>query len=871
MVIEALISLTGASGNSINTNWKPGDPVTIVYDSNKTGSYTLRVEEKDDSGASYTDTAPLNIVNGYNYTINLTLGGHVNIEIDSTNTNRSPVVYPNYILEVSYTSPGSDGQWFTEDDIATEYQIYFNNNQDNILYSTGSDHIPLTADDTIEGYWTNIGGIGGEWCDGSGYIDHSSRWDVKPERVFSNQGTDGIWMTGDDMQSGYYQDTYDAYGDITNRIRYSGKGLDNTWQTADDIPGQDWYGIYWKADYEGDKQGIYWAWTHFYSYDSVGADEKPNTADDHMRDFRIHEFTDGTKFYTWEYIYNAGPDGIAFTSDDQLTGYKVAIKYDSFPTHLVSPGDSANVDPANIGDLDVPGVPYGSFILTNSLVFGFSQIGTSQEDPQVFTLCPDVNMRAWQKWDIYGTNSSDYNQAYIDKCRNSNILFMAGGTMSVVFRDEAADETQFQDWATRNAQGNLQEHPELWIGYRGSMANPAFRAHVLEYLKKQIDLGVDGLFLDELDGGYYNNEGYDDYFIRDFNRYLMNKYPGYTRSDWMQKFGMPANNIIRRDIPYSDLSGNFNYRKYLEQKGWNGNPKTAANPLASEWGYPLGNRFDIHDTSFTGKYMGLYIKEIMVALRKYARDKYSKEILITANGIFPWMDFNSLGMYDGNHDDTSMGEADYVPVQSGHLNGSKSLKTIYLKMLAKSRDVSGNVPLVLFMDWPNSMINGYYNLPLAEKKDFWRIYAAEAYSCGLRFAFHLRSSMPAEPTASDSGILSFLADYSRFYQQNAGLYRNATNMGISVLTGDKINIACNLAYQQDKNRYILHLVNHNYNNQILPQSSFTVSLNLDRSPSKITLISPDTSITQNLSFTKSGNLLQINVDNIDFYDVLIIE
>lgn len=798
-------------------------------------------------------------------------GGPSGSNSSSASSSPSQVIYPNYILEITYCSPGPDGTWFTTDDIALEYQIYFNNNQDNILYSTGPDHIPFTSDDYIEGYWTNIGGYSGKWCNGPGpdgiwftaddHVEHAERWDIKPNLIYSNQGSDGTWLTGDDIQSGYYQDTLDAYGDITKRIRYGGKGLDNTWQTADDTLGQDWFGTYWKADYDGDKQGIYWAWTHYSSYDS----------NDNLREFRLHVFSAGSKFYTREYLFtNAGPDGVMFTGDDPLAYYKIAIKYDSFPTNLND--SSANVDPANIGDLEVSGVPDGSHPFTNSRVFGFSQIGNSQEDPQVFTLCPDVNMRAWQKWDIWGTNTSDYSQAYINKCRSSNILFIAGGTMSIVFRDEAANDAQFQDWATRDAGGNLMEHAGISPGaYRGSMANPSFRAHVLEYLKKQIDLGVDGLFLDELDGGYYGNEGYDDYFIRDFNRYLMNKYPGYTRNDWIQNFGMTSNNVIRRDIPYSDLYGNFNYRKYLEQKGWNGNPGTAANPLAPEWGYPVANRFDIHDTSFTGKYVGLYIKDIMVSLRKYARDKYSRELLITANGIFPWMDFNSLGMYDGDHDDYGMVNADYVPVQGGHLNGSKSLKTVYLKMLAKSRDVSGNVPLVLFMDWPNIMINGYYNLSLAEKEDFWRIYAAEAYSCGLQFAFHLRTVIPSEPTATDSGILSFLADYSRFYQQNAGLYRNVTNTGISASTGAKTNIACNLTYQPDKDRYILHLVNHNYNNQIMPQSAFTVSLNLDRSPTNITLISPDTNITQNLSFTKAGSLLQINVDNIDFYDVLIIE
>jgi hypothetical protein len=238
----------------------------------------------------------------------------------------------------------------------------------------------------------------------------------------------------------------------------------------------------------------------------------------------------------------------------------------------------------------------------------------------------------------------------------------------------------------------------------------------------------------------------------------------------------------------------------------------------------------------------------------------------------PWTDFNSLGLYEWNPDEPgNPAGADYVPVLAGHLNGSKSLKDVYRRMLGKSRSVSGNAPLALFMDWPTAMINGYYNLPLSEKEDFWRIYAAEAYACGLRFAFHLRTTMPGEPTAADSGILSFLADYSQFYKLNAACYQGAENMGTEVPITNKNNVTANLTYQAGQNRYVLHLVNHNYvNNQIAPQTGLSIAVSLDFNPTAVDLVSPDAGVTTAPSFNKSGGTLNILVDRLDFYDVLII-
>jgi hypothetical protein len=95
-------------------------------------------------------------------------------------------------------------------------------------------------------------------------------------------------------------------------------------------------------------------------------------------------------------------------------------------------------------------------------------------------------------------------------------------------------------------------------------------------------------------------------------------------------------------------------------------------------------------------------------------------------------------------------EADYVPVTSdGHLNGKKSLKPIFKKVLARHREVAGDVPVLVFVDWPGGTINAYYALPTSEKKkDLWGIYIPEAYALGMRYAFHLKTCVSSDPAAT---------------------------------------------------------------------------------------------------------------------------
>ncbi len=559
-------------------------------------------------------------------------------------------------------------------------------------------------------------------------------------------------------------------------------------------------------------------------------------------------------------------------------------------------GLRAQAGKPNFPPFDVQEDASGHFDLGNVVVYGFSHDGPDEDDPQVYEkLVPDLVMRGWHAGWTDNTPASKYNLGFLNRCHEKHILFMGGLNGSAVYRSDAADDREFQDWSTMDAEGNPATHTECDNSTcknmrRASVANPNYREHLMKKIRMQIDLGADGIVMDEMDAdGYYGNakfqcngnEGFDDYFIADFNRYLMEKYPNFREGDWIKKFHMRKGNVLRRGVPYNDLERNFNYRKYLQENGWATDPKNrgwggkncSANPLAKEWGvFPASSRLSLDDPDFLDKAFRVYWKQMVVEIRKYARDKYHKEIIVTANGLFPYVDLNEFGLWNHNHDGEGGTEADYMPqTGDGHLDGTKSLKKTFKSLYQRNLAVAGRVPLVVFLDWPTAFLNSYYKLPLSEKEDFWQIYAPEAYACGLFYAFHLRVCYDLEPSAAKSGVIGFMARYSQFYKDNRDLYLYKETADTDIkATVSAENVEYNLTDQDSRKRFLLHLINHNYDKRILPKSDFTVTLGIEAVPQSVELVSPDIQGKQKVEFSYSNNRLVLKVKALKYYDVLLI-
>ncbi len=526
-------------------------------------------------------------------------------------------------------------------------------------------------------------------------------------------------------------------------------------------------------------------------------------------------------------------------------------------------------------------VTIGRMKPSDYVVFGFSQsdVGPNNEDPQVSLLSPDINIRAFQKWSVNGLKAGDYDFAQIARYHQDGVALVGGGTVSVIFPQEFPGTGVFDDMSTRDADNVPVPHEEVVPGARrGNLFNPKYRAYLLDWAKLQIDGGVDGLFFDEVTGGFSGgtahqwngDEGFDDYTIADFNRYLLAKYPTFTAADWKSRFGMTDDNILRRDVPAGDLTHNFNYRTYLQTNGWDQDPLNAANPLESEWGRVTSNRMYAEDTSFTGTYTRKYWEGMVDDLRAYARNSAHRQILITSNGLYPYVDLDSVGLYTWNPDEqTPDGKgADYVPVVDGHLNGAKSLQANYRYLKEQSARISGGAPVVVFIDWPTDMMTAYLHLPLTEQEDYWRIFGAEAYANGIFPAFHLADTV-GDPTAQQQGILDFFRSYSQFYKDHRSLFRENDPATVSVNV-EASQVSASVLVQRGTGTRTVHLVNHNYDQAIQPQTNLGVDVALGSCPRQVTLVSPDSPGTRTPSFSCQAGTVHLTVDRLDYYDVLVL-
>ena len=509
----------------------------------------------------------------------------------------------------------------------------------------------------------------------------------------------------------------------------------------------------------------------------------------------------------------------------------------------------------------------GAFDLSPVTVAAFSQTSVSQSDSQVLAFAPDLVPRAFSQWDLSGLKAADYAWSYPAACRANGTLFVGGLTASVIFVDQMS-ATEFADEVGRNAAGDQVAHSEIVPGaFRGTLASPGFRQLLIRIAEIQIDGGVDGLFFDEVNAGYFGssydgNEGFDDHGVADFGRFLCARYGSDAAA--LAAFDLASADGL--DCSAADPGSAFNYRGYLARHGLQSAPLDPSNKLAGEWGTTIQNRPDPARGGFVETYASLvYWQEIVVAVRSYAREKHGKEVLITANGIFPFVDFQSVGLYDWNKDGAGPRGYDYVPTTgtaaSTHLNGTVSFMPTLQALKERSKRIveaagGHEVPLLLFLDWPTDSMNRYYALSPEELKDYVRILLAEAYAYSMWFALPLATTTDSN-TATALGMMDFFATMRDFYRTHTDLFRGAHDSAV-VPVVSTTGVAAHLVTLDD-GRSVLHLVNHNYAAGFVPQAGLSVTIPLAQTPTSVTLVSPDLAADQPATFSYASGQLLVNV------------
>jgi len=515
---------------------------------------------------------------------------------------------------------------------------------------------------------------------------------------------------------------------------------------------------------------------------------------------------------------------------------------------------------------------YGARSTSGLSVFAFSQVWdlAGQGDPQVFAMRPSIVPRAWARWDTSGTKPSDYNFAYPAQAQADGIIFIGGTTTTVLFQDEFPVAEQFNAVVACNAQGQPVLHPGNF--YRGSMASQAYRQYIIGIGEIQIDGGVDGLFFDEVNGSYegatYNaNEGFDDADVADFGGFLCAKYPNLTAAQWQSQFGVTADDGLNCSASAALSGRTFNYRGYLARNGWQTNPLSQSNPLAAEWGIIDSPGPLPQNGTFTNTYLSLvYWHDVVLTLRTYARQNYGREIYITANGVFPFVDFQANGLYDFNTSGPNGISQDFCPLTgSGDLDGTQSLMQSFFSIKERSAIVAGpSVPVSAFVDWPSGPMSRYLSLPSSERQDYWSLYLPEALAVGVSLSMHLLDTV-GDPTATQLGLMPYFEQTSAFYKApaHAALYENAQNL-TGTVTVSAPNVATNLTQLSD-GRTVAHLISHNYSQGFQEQDGVVVEFPVFEAPAQVILVSPDLAADSPVPFAYRDGHVQVTVPKLVSY------
>jgi hypothetical protein len=325
----------------------------------------------------------------------------------------------------------------------------------------------------------------------------------------------------------------------------------------------------------------------------------------------------------------------------------------------------------------------------------------------------------------------------------------------------------------------------------------------------------------------------------------------------------------RPGLPHPRQPG-FNYRDYLAQHGWASTPFASDNPLAALWGRSATNHPVPGATNFVDQAEPrIYWKEIVTAVRAYAQQKYGRNILITSNGIWPYVDFQSVGLYDYNNYGPGGVNVDFCPLTAaGNLDGTQSFQNAFVNLRNISAQFAPGAPVAMFIDWPTPLLNRYNALPPTQRQDYWRLYAAEAYANGLFFAFHLKTTT-GEPTATQAGVMPLFQSLAAFYRAHASFYHGVTpSMGSATVSVPGAMIA--VTDQTQPSRRLVHIVNHQYNAGFIAQSNVTLVVDAATAPSSVTLASPDIAQDESLPFSWSGGKLTVTMPRLVAYNIVAI-
>ena len=461
----------------------------------------------------------------------------------------------------------------------------------------------------------------------------------------------------------------------------------------------------------------------------------------------------------------------------------------------------------------------------------------------------DVLVRGWFK----GGDAPDYakDAKFVQQAHRLGTLFGGGTICSQLFYGENnLTEEEWLDMATRGTNGELVKS----FGGRcvhGTLSNPKYVDYIIYWSCKQIDAGVDYLFMDEHTAGHHSLiEGYDDYSLRDFGIYLKGTYcskQGWSEDDirWKGQFKI---DLEDPDMCPDGTINSFNYRVYLQKLGFTKRPWDSDNLLGHEFSEFKEERDD------------RAWKRVTDELRAYASSK-GRRIYISANGIAKYVDIQIVNM-----------GIESAKKYEGQLDLSESFLDKWNSFVRKGWDVAAcPVPVVFSQDWGGlggTPIFAWMELSPSEK-DLWiRVRGAEIYASGGFFAFPIWG--PFGFDAMRDGTIGEIARQTEFYQRNKLLYLQSKF--ISSIKTEHPFLSVALWKREKPPALLLHVINREtVEGKLKRQTNVTVDLPVVELPKKITVFSPDFQGTKSGKAVKKGESVNVEIPELEAYALVVLD
>lgn len=536
---------------------------------------------------------------------------------------------------------------------------------------------------------------------------------------------------------------------------------------------------------------------------------------------------------------------------------------------------------------------------------------------------PQIVSRAYYKYPGTAEKGKYFPADRVKKLSNifhsSGILF-GGGIQVAELGESELPKEEFLDYVTRTPKNELRYIENMWNQKKchGAIANEAFLDYVLFLAYQQIDAGVDCLHFDEPGGAYGLEEGYDNYSIKEFRQYLLEKYcigKGWKIDDprWIKEKKVNFNDPMQ--CPDKTMNS-FDYRGYLKANGWFKNvggfsketkielqednklkiEPPPANPFFEDWGFPHAEIFN--PESFWAQRFTRAWKYICDKVREYAA-KRNKKVYITGNGINPFVDYHERGIYCGAGQDWP------ADPETKKLDGKQVKINFWRWVESDAEKIRGaKKPVFVFDDFGNEG-HPLNNIPAPEVEEYIRIYSAEIYAAGLKYFFPVRNggydaTLRPRVLKAIIQMADFFNKYSEIYSNvsinleesrvkvNNIIPFNGTELNYQKLfeillqkkdkTPDRRNeslVSFSLMDSRNGLKTYLHLINHNWDKEkhcIVPQKNIPVFLPIDSKKVKeVVLVSSDFPDEQKIQFVAKEDGIHFVVPNLQYYDVIIFD